>query len=435
MWFFMSFKSYNKYCFLSLNRLNLRNIRYPLKSSAILLILLGFKSQAATTFERDVLSSELESIESNQKYIPTNKKTLPSHQYTIKKGDTLAKLVQRSGVGNYNKEKFKKQLEQVMEADLNILALDVIEVGNKLNLWVDDKHQLNRIELILNPAKKIIYYRVSSTQFEYKEAYKDGIWRLNAIHGKVSRSFYVSARKAKLSPAEIIFIESLLEKQISFKKDVNRGDKFSILRREQYIDGFKTGSRQVVGVSYLNGKKEYTAFLHEDGDFYTASGDSLSKPFLKLPVRKKIRISSLFNPKRLHPITRRARPHNGIDLAAPVGTAIIAPGDGIVSRVSKHKYAGKYIVIQHSGSHVTRYLHLSKTFVTEGQRIKRGQLIALSGNSGRTTGPHLHYEVLVNDRAVNPLNVKIAFSTSLRGSELHNFLSRVDHKKSLIHSN
>ena len=422
----------SKSVFLRLNRCNLTKLRHLLGFPTILFVLMSSKTHAGSHFEQNILNSEFEAIESNQTHIPTNKTVSPSHQYTIKKGDTFAKLVKRSGAGNFKKDKFKAQLEQVMEADMNLLALDNIEVGHKVNMWIDDKYQLNRIELITSPAKKVIYFRVSSTQFEYKEEYKDGIWRLNTVQGKVSRSFYLSARKAKLSPADVIFIESLLEKQINFKKDVNRGDQFSVLRKEQYIDGFKTGEGHIVGVLYTSGKKEHTAFLHDDGDFYTANGKSLSKPFLKFPLNKKYRVSSLFNPKRLHPITRRARPHNGIDLATPVGTQVIAPGDAIVSRVSKHKYAGNYIVLEHNGVHVTRYLHLSKTFVTEGQRVRRGQLIGLSGNTGRSTGPHLHYEVLVNDRPVNPLRAKIAFATALRGSELQSFLSLVDHKKSLI---
>jgi murein DD-endopeptidase len=128
---------------------------------------------------------------------------------------------------------------------------------------------------------------------------------------------------------------------------------------------------------------------------------------MRYPTERKFRLSSPFNPNRKHPVTGRVRPHNGTDFATPIGTPILATGDGVVTRVQNHPYAGLYIVIEHGQKYRTRYLHLSKSLVSKGQTVSRGQKIALSGNSGRSTGPHLHYELHISGRPVDAMRAPI----------------------------
>jgi murein DD-endopeptidase len=127
----------------------------------------------------------------------------------------------------------------------------------------------------------------------------------------------------------------------------------------------------------------------------------------------------------VHPVTGRRTPHNGVDLATPVGTPILSTGDGIVTRIGNHPYAGKYINIRHNGSLSTRYLHLSRVLVKKGERVHRGQKIALSGNTGRTTGPHLHFELHIDGRPVNPLTADIPTATRVPADALASFNSMV----------
>lgn len=364
----------------------------------------------------------------------------PTHTYVIKKGDTLAKLFLKAGIGN-NLSEMKKQLEQLMDADNELLALETIEPQQTLKLTIDKHHRLERLELVYNPAKKVIFSRIDDQEFHYDLIERPGIWRKRAVEGKIQTSFYLSMKKAGFRRSNIMFLKSLLEQQIRLNRDVRRFDRYSILVNEQYIDGFYTGNRSILGISYYTfrgqGKRRrmltYSAWLHEDGDFYTAEGKNISKPFLKLPVVDSLRLTSNFNPWRKHPVTGKLMPHHGIDIATPIGTKIIAPGDGVVTFVSEHKYAGKYIVVEHQGTVITRFLHLSETFVEEGQSIKRGDVIALSGNSGRTTGPHLHYELHLNGHPVNPLNAKIKFSTQLNAGELAAFHARSQYHQSFFH--
>jgi murein DD-endopeptidase len=378
--------------------------------------------------------SELDYKQSTAEKSPKSESKLRVIEHKVRRGDTLSKILKRFGIGKNNQD-YKAQLESLMEADLDILVLDVIKIKQKVQLWIDEDNQLQKIAVTLNPARQVVFFRSNDKQFEYKDIRRDGIWRTTTLKGQVKKSFYVSARNAKMTPSEIIFIESLLDTQINFAKDVSRGDKFTIIRKSQFIDGLPTGNNELIGVLYTNTKgKLHTAFLHQDGDYYTATGRSLSKPFLQLPLQKKYRISSRFNPYRKHPITHRKRPHNGVDLATPVGTPIVAPGDGIVSVISHHKYAGTYIVIEHNGAYATRYLHLSKPLVTEGQRVRRGDVIALSGNTGRSTGPHLHYELHVNGRPTNPFKAKVNASTSLPDEDFSAFTKQVDYYSSFSSS-
>ena len=132
-----------------------------------------------------------------------------------------------------------------------------------------------------------------------------------------------------------------------------------------------------------------------------------SGKFSRYPIAGQIRITSQFNPHRRHPVTGKVRPHNGTDFGVPVGTPVYAPADGVVERCTYQSAAGYYIVIKHQGAYSTVYMHLSKILVKPGQTVKANQRIALSGNTGRSTGPHLHYELRINNVPVNAMKVTL----------------------------
>ncbi|MCX9561881.1 peptidoglycan DD-metalloendopeptidase family protein, partial [Vibrio cholerae] len=151
---------------------------------------------------------------------------------------------------------------------------------------------------------------------------------------------------------------------------------------------------------------------------------SLQRAFQRYPVDSKWRISSNFNPRRLHPVTKRVAPHNGTDFAMPIGTPVYTSGDGVVVMTRNHPYAGNYVVIQHGNTYMTRYLHLSKILVKKGQKVSRGQRIGLSGNTGRVTAPHLHYELIVRGRPVNVMKANIPMASSVPKKEMAQFIAK-----------
>lgn len=339
-------------------------------------------------------------------------------EYEIRRGDTLSRLFKRFNIS-------QKAMYQVLESDLDILALDTLKPGNRLKFWLDDDNrQLNQLELYFNPARQVIFTRVDADSFSYREVIKPGEWRAEPIQGEIHGSFYLSAQKAGLTASEVQKIESLFKEKLNFSRDLRAGDRFEVLRNQQYIDEQLSGNSEILGIR-LNGRHLLTAFLFEDGSYYDAQGKSLSRAFSRYPVSKRYRISSRFNPRRKHPVTGRTRPHNGTDFATPIGVPVLSTGDGVVKAVKNHPYAGKYVVIQHSGKYRSRYLHLSRTLVKPGQRVARDQRIGLSGKTGRVTGPHLHYEFHINRRPVDPMRANIPMATEVPAEKMLTFKQTV----------
>ncbi len=134
-------------------------------------------------------------------------------------------------------------------------------------------------------------------------------------------------------------------------------------------------------------------------------------------------VSSNFNPRRLHPVTGRVKAHRGTDYVAPVGTPIWAAGDGTVEKSGYNRFNGNYVFIRHSNTYITKYLHMTKRYVKTGQRVKQGQSVGTLGGTGRVTGPHLHYEFLVNGVHKNPRTVKLPQSKSLKGKTKQTFIA------------
>jgi len=324
-------------------------------------------------------------------------------------------------------------LQQILAADQEILALDTLRPGNRLSFTLDaEGGVLERMELFIHPAKQVVYQRLDDATFGFDEVILPGTWKQDVLEGSIHGSFYLSAKLAGLSEKETAIVADLFGEQINFAREIHAGDVFQIIRSQQFVEETFTGQSRIEGVRIFRGKRLYSAFLFEDGNYYDHLGESLARAFRRHPMNGQYRVSSPFNPRRVHPITRRISPHNGVDFAMPTGTPILATGDGVVTRVQNHPYAGKYIEIQHGSHYTTRYLHLSRFQVKTGQKVKRGQRIALSGNTGRSTGPHLHFELHIKGRPVNPLTANIPKASSVPQNKLAEFNQRVNELVSIM---
>lgn len=333
-------------------------------------------------------------------------------EYEIQPGDTLTGIFERLSLP-------LRDLYQVLEADENVLALDNIKPGVKLLIDVDGE-RLQQLELKFSLAHKVTYKRKKDSGFEYAETRLPGVWKQYAITGEIGRSFSVDAEAQGLDIRDVYQITRLLKEKINFSRDIRKGDSFEVLVARQYVEDQPTGDTKVEAVRMMANRSPVSIFYY-DGSYYDEKGRSLSKAFLRYPFNGKYRVSSSFNPNRHHPVTGLSRPHNGTDFAMRSGTTILAAGDGVVTRVVNHKYAGLYVEVKHSERYSTRYLHLSKSLVRKGQRVSRGQKIALSGSSGRVTGPHLHYEFRIAGRPVNAITASIPIAKRLEGKSRKEF--------------
>ncbi|BBM66443.1 peptidoglycan DD-metalloendopeptidase family protein [Vibrio alfacsensis] len=350
----------------------------------------------------------------------------PNFEYQIQAGDNLSTIFSQLGFGY-------SSLMKVMETDLNFLALDTLKPGNTLRFWRDESTgELDKMELQFSIADKVVYQRNSDGSYDYSDISIPGVWHQEPLVGVVHGSFSSSAYRLGLTSAEISQVVNLLKEQVNFAKDLRAGDRFEVVRRAQSIDGVETGKNEIEAIKIYNRGREITAYLHSDGQFYNAKGESLQRAFQRYPVSKGWRISSNFNPKRLHPVTGRVAPHNGTDWAVPVGTPVEATGDGTVIMTRKHPYAGNYVVIEHGNKYKTRYLHLSKILVKKGQKVSRGQRIGLSGKTGRVTGPHLHYELIEYGRPVNAMRANIPMASSVPKKEMSSFVAKRDEMDHLL---
>nr|WP_036832116.1 peptidoglycan DD-metalloendopeptidase family protein [Photobacterium sanctipauli] len=347
--------------------------------------------------------------------------TPPRFAYTIQKGDSLSQIFSRLNV-RYS------DIQLLMEADLNHLKIDTLQPGHRLRFWLDgEETRLERLELEFNLAEKVAYQRVDDSTFEIEEISIPGDWADTIATGEINGSFSLSAQKAGLNSAEIYELTNLLKDKLNFARDIRAGDKFEVVVSRQSVKDTLTGQHELRAIRIHRRGNPVTAYLHGDGNFYDADGESLQRAFRRYPypTNQKFRISSHFNPKRRHPVTGRISPHNGVDFATPTGTPVLATGDGVVVQALSHPYAGNYITIQHGSNYRTRYLHNSKNLVRKGQKVSRGQRIALAGATGRVTGAHIHYEFLIRGRAVNPMTANIPMASSVPSKEKAQFKETV----------
>jgi murein DD-endopeptidase MepM/ murein hydrolase activator NlpD len=249
--------------------------------------------------------------------------------------------------------------------------------------------------------------------------------------GTIDDSLYLAAERVAL-PQDVTFgLIKLFSWDVDFQRDLRPGDGFEAMFEEVSLEdgsgAVRGGPVLYAGLTLSGGVLDAYRFELEDGDveYFDRTGRSLRKFLLRTPVDG-ARLSSGFGMRR-HPILGYSRMHKGVDFAAPSGTPIYAAGSGRVASAGRNGGYGNYIQIRHSGEYSTAYAHLSRFAkgIRPGARVQQGQVIGYVGTTGRSTGPHLHYEVLRNASQINPLSVKQPPNTQLAGANLKRFQAEV----------
>ena len=234
--------------------------------------------------------------------------------------------------------------------------------------------------------------------------------------------FYSSALLQKLPPPLIMHILRLHAYDTDFKKKVASGDGFELffdIKEGATGTDNELGELLYTSISAAGETREFYRFRTPDGvvDYYDKNGDNVRKFLMRKPVKGGgVRFTSGFG-YRFHPVLKRRKMHTGIDYAAQRGTPVLAAGNGIIEAAGRKGGYGNYIRIRHANGYKTAYAHLRKfgKNIQKGARVNQGQVIAYVGNTGRSTGTHLHYEVLVNNRHVNPMKIEVPRGRQLRG--------------------
>ncbi|AUU90430.1 MULTISPECIES: murein DD-endopeptidase MepM [Enterobacteriaceae] len=334
------------------------------------------------------------------------------HEYVVSTGDTLSSILNQYGID-------MGDISQLAAADKDLRNM---KIGQQISWTLTADGDLQRMTWEVSRRETRTYDRVDGG-FKMTSAIQEGDWVNSVLKGTVGGSFVSSAKEAGLTNVEISAVIKAMQWQMDFRK-LKKGDEFSVLMSREMLEG-KQEQSQLLGVRLRSDGKDYFAIRADDGKFYDRNGTGLAKGFMRFPTSKQFRVSSNFNPRRLNPVTGRVAPHKGVDFAMPQGTPVLSVGDGEVVVAKRSGAAGYYVAVRHGRTYTTRYMHLRKLLVKEGQKVKRGDRIALSGNTGRSTGPHLHYEVWINQQAVNPLTAKLPRTEGLSGTDRRDYLAQV----------
>ncbi len=253
--------------------------------------------------------------------------------------------------------------------------------------------------------------------------------RVAHAYGRIDSSLFEAADEAGISEQTAMALANIFGWDIDFVLDIRHGDEFLVTYQQIWQDGRYLRDGDILAAQFVNSGRVFRAVRYQlpDGTaaYFTADGRSMRKAFLRAPVEFS-RISSRFNPGRMHPILNLIRAHKGIDYAAPIGTAVRAAGDGRVSTRGLKGGYGRVVVLEHGAGISTLYGHLSRfaNGVTVGTRVAQGQVIGYVGMSGLATGPHLHYEYRVNGVHRNPQTVNFADAAPISPELRADFVSR-----------
>jgi murein DD-endopeptidase MepM/ murein hydrolase activator NlpD len=250
--------------------------------------------------------------------------------------------------------------------------------------------------------------------------------RLHRADANIDDALYLAAKRAGMPAQMIVELIRLYSFDVDFQRDVQPGDRFEVLFEAFYDERGELAKYGDILYAQLHVKKTdlpLYRFVMKDGniDYFNNKGHSVRKALMKTPVDG-ARLTSRFGSRR-HPILGYRKMHRGIDFGAPRGTPVLAAGSGVVESAGWNGGYGRYLRIRHNGRYKTAYAHL-KAFrrgIKRGKRVKQGQIVAYVGSTGRSTGPHLHYEILVDGRRINPLGLKLPTGKKLKGKELARF--------------
>ena len=319
--------------------------------------------------------------------------------YTVKSGDTLAKIFKRAGLS-------PKDTYAVSHAGEQAKTLVTLLPGDKLDLNVID-NQFAGLRYALSPTDTLyIEPEEDSDELLSHIDSKPVEVRHNFAQGEITSSFWNAGVAAGLTDNQIMHLAGIFGWDIDFAMEIRGGDTFNVVYEERYIDGEFVGYGDIVAAEFVNQGEKFAAIQHEDGNYYTPEGRSMRKSFLRAPINFKY-VSSNFSKARFHPVQKRWKAHRGTDYVAAVGTPVMAAGDGKVIEASYNKYNGNYVFIQHGEKYTTKYLHFKKKAVKKGDIVKQGQTIGYLGSTGLASGPHVHYEFLVDGVHRNPRTVDL----------------------------
>ena len=344
----------------------------------------------------------------------------------ISSGDTMRSILARIGIS-------KEDAARVIEALKCVYDLRELKVGQEISVRFRKDSLKKDVSLLALSFKaslenEIIMDSTEDGGFSAKK-YKVALQKVQrCVEGTIDSSFYSAALKKGVPTQVIREAINALSYDVNWQHDPTRGDPFKIVYEVyQDINGNVVRADNLKYVSFDPGRKKNVRRVYRfqpikgTPGYYDANGVSVVKTLLQTPMDpSKMRVTSKFG-RRVHPVLGYSKEHKGVDFGAATGTPVRAAGDGIIVKASYWGNYGNIIQIKHSKEYTTAYAHLSRMKVKVGQRVRQNQVIGNVGATGRTTGPHLHYEVLRNGIHINPQSLKLLPTLKLDSKDLADF--------------
>ena len=359
-------------------------------------------------------TAKLEDMIKKQTGLPASTETV----FKLRAGEGVGKILKRAGYSS-------SDIVAATEAAKTKASLRRLQIGMKF--VISD----NGFQFSTKKGFDIYILRDPENGWFAINAIRPTQTYVSFIQGVIHDSIYVAAMKAGVNETAFNEYVRVMGFSVDFQREIRRGDKFELmynLERDILTGEIIDTKLQYAGLS-LSGDE--IGFFRFDGEkdtigWFDENGNSAARTLIRTPISG-ARLSSNFG-SRKHPISGYTAMHKGVDFAAPYGTAIIAAGSGVVRESGWKGSFGRYIRIKHNSTYDTAYAHMSKipSHITAGTRVKQGEVIGYVGSTGRSTGAHLHYEILVNNRQVNPMTVRLPTGAKIHPSHFSAFQKNVD---------
>lgn len=356
-------------------------------------------------------------------------------EVTLKSGEALTQALQRAGIPGQQAYAIAHPLQKKV-------ALNRLRPGDSIALesQLDPTTGIRSLQTIefLAPGDKIAAVKLKDGKPVPQVKDRPLSTHKAVAVGHINGSLYQAGQKAGLPAALIPPFAELFAYELDFTRDIRAGDVFRVIFeeiRDENGDYVRSGDILAAELHSRGQKRSaYRYMVNGVPEYYDETGHPKKKLLLRTPLEF-TRISSHYNPNRKHPVLGYTRAHRGTDFAAPTGTPIKASGNGIIERANRYGSFGNYIRIRHNSKYKTAYAHLHRIArgIRKGTRVKQGQIIGYVGSTGRSTGPHLHYEVHVHGSQVNPMTADIPAGNPLKGQQRRKFQTIVASMQDMWH--
>ena len=414
------------------NFLMLKNIKYKFKKNFEIfgLVILILFTAIITSYFNYKKNTELQVYESLTDNIYL-KKTLkhiienlePKYKkvkHKIKQGETFDKILESYSINKKEILKIKQSLKKKINLNKvntkQIIEFSLDKTNNKVNEFSYQISNTQKVYLKRNIKEDSFSEEIVTIKLNKHIVYKENV---------ILQSLYKSASDQEIPPNTIIEFARIYGFQVDFQRDIRKEDKFQIMYEiflNEKKEIIETGEILYANLK-LSGQDNSLYYFDKEGSegHYDRNGKSVKKALMKTPING-ARLSSPFG-MRKHPIDGFNKMHKGTDFAAPMGTPIMASGDGVIKKAGWCGGGGNCVKIRHNSTYETVYAHMSKFArgIKSGVRVKQGQTIGYVGSTGKSTGPHLHYEVIVNGKKVNSQRLKLPSGKILKGKERKTF--------------